>query len=50
MQICGGYLALEREGREVLTVGRQSDKLPMQGEQYAGPTDLLLAVAQQRKQ
>jgi hypothetical protein len=52
MQVHGGYLTLEREGREILTVGtrlQQSDKLPTRGEQHAEPTDLPLAVEQQRK-
>ena len=53
MQVRGGYLALEREGREILKVGRRlqrSDKLLTQGEQHARPRNPPLAVAQQTKQ
>jgi hypothetical protein len=52
MQVRGGYLALEKEGREILTVGtrlQQSDKLLTRGEQHVDPTDLSLADAQQRQ-
>ena len=52
MQVHGGYPALEREGRGILTVGtrlQQSDKLPTRGEQHVEPTDLSSANAQQRQ-